>query len=176
MSLGWSRRAPVDTLVGTETAVDFSIPLSELPRVSHEISALDGEARGHVKFSRQLGHAVADLQVDAQPEVVCQRCMQPMRWPVKVKSRIALVSDYDAADRVPEGLEVFLVEADSVSVRDLVDEEIMLALPNVARHEEGSECAGRKMQLPGHEVEPDEPDDAQVQKPFAQLGELLKRK
>jgi uncharacterized protein len=176
MSLGWSRRAPVDTLVGTETAVDFSIPLSELPRVSHEISAQDGEARGHVKFSRQLGHAVADLQVDAQPEVVCQRCMQPMRWPVVVKSRIALVSDYTAADRVPEGMEVFLVEADSVSVRDLVDEEILLALPHVARHEEGSECADSAMQLSGQEVDADEADDPQVQKPFAQLGELLKRK
>ncbi len=176
MSLGWSRRAPVDTLVGTETAVDFSIPLSELPRVAHEISAKDGEARGHVKFSRQLGQAVADLQVDAQPEVVCQRCMQPMRWPVKLKSRVALVSDYDSADRVPDGMDVFLVEADSVSVRDLVDEEIMLALPNVPRHDEDSECAGRKLQLPGQDVEPEETDDAQVQKPFAQLGELLKRK
>jgi uncharacterized protein len=175
MSLGWSRRAPVDTLVGTEAAIDFTIPLSELPRVSHELSAADGEAIGKVRFSRQLGHAVADLEVSAQPEVVCQRCMQPMRWPVKVKSRIALVSDYNAADRVPEGLEVFLVEADSVSVRDLVDEEVLLALPHVARHDEDSECAGREMRLPGHEVEADEVA-ADVQKPFAQLGELLKRK
>src|SRR5262245_29971744 len=137
MSLGWSRRAPVDSLVGTEAAVDFTIPLAELPRVSHELSATDGEARGNVRFSREQGHAVAHLDVSAAPEVVCQRCMQPMRWPIKVKSRIALVSDYDAADRVPEGLEVFLVEADSVSVRDLVDEEIMLALPHVPRHVEG---------------------------------------
>src|SRR5688572_11614931 len=175
MSLGWSRRAPVDTLVGTETAVDFSIPLAELPRVTHDLTAHDGEAQGKVRFSRQLGHAVADLDVSAQPEVVCQRCMQPMRWPVKVKTRIALVSDYAAADRVPEGLEVFLVEADSVSVRDLVDEEVMLALPQVARHEEGSECAGRQMQLPGQEAEAEEAN-ADVQKPFAQLGELLKRK
>jgi uncharacterized protein len=175
MSLGWSRRAPIDTLVGTEAAIDFSIPLAELPRVSHELLAADGEATGQVRFSRQLGHAVADLEVSAQPEVVCQRCMQPMRWPVKVKSRIALVSDYNAADRVPEGLEVFLVEADSVSVRDLVDEEVLLALPHVARHEEDSECAGREMRLPGHEVEADEAS-ADVQKPFAQLGELLKRK
>ena len=105
--------------------------------------------RGRVRFSRQQGQAVADLEVSAQPEVVCQRCMQPMRWPVEVKSRIALVSDYDAADRVPEGLEVFLVEADSVSVRDLVDEEIMLALPHVPRHAEGSECAGRKVAAAG---------------------------
>lgn len=175
MSLGWSRRAPVDTLVGTEAAIDFTIPLSELPRVSHELSATDGEAIGKVRFSRQLGQAVADLEVSTQPEVVCQRCMQPMRWPVKVKSRIALVSDYNAADRVPGGLEVFLVEADSVSVRDLVDEEVLLALPHVARHDEDSECAGREMRLPGHEVEADEAP-ADVQKPFAQLGELLKRK
>jgi uncharacterized protein len=175
MSLGWSRRAPVDTLAGTEAKVEFTIPLSELPRVSHELSATDGEASGIVRFSRQLGHAVADLKVSAQPEVVCQRCMQPMRWPVNVNSRIALVSDYSAADRVPEGLEVFLVEADSVSVRDLVDEEVLLALPHVARHDEDSECAGREMQLPGHEEDADDvPSD--VQKPFAQLGELLKRK
>jgi uncharacterized protein len=157
--------------------MDFSIPLSELPRVSHELKAKDGDAAGRIRFSRQLGHAVAELEVTARPEVVCQRCMQPMRWPVDMKSRIALVSDYDAADRVPEGLDVFLVEADSVSVRDLVDEEVLLALPNVARHEEGSECAGREMQLPGQEAEaPEEAAAAQVQKPFAQLGELLKRK
>jgi uncharacterized protein len=175
MSLGWSRRAPVDTLVGTAAAIDFKIPLAELPRVSRELSATDGEANGNVRFSRQLGQAVADLEVSAQPEVVCQRCMQPMRWPVNVKSRIALVSDYDAADRVAEGLEVFLVEADSVSVRDLVDEEVLLALPHVARHEELEECAVGGMQLPGHEADADEAP-ADVQKPFAQLGELLKRK
>jgi uncharacterized protein len=166
----------VDTLVGTEAVVDFTIPLAELPRVSHELVGTDGEAKGKVRFSRQAGQAVADLEVSSQPEVVCQRCMQPMRWPVVVKSRIALVSDYNAADRVPEGMEVFLVEADSVSVRDLVDEEILLALPHVARHEEGSECADSDLTLPGHEADADDAADAQVQKPFAQLGELLKRK
>ena len=176
MSLGWSRRAPVDTLVGTETAIEFSIPLAELPRVAHEVAAREGEAKGRVRFSRQLHQAVADLEVSAQPEVICQRCMQPMRWPVNVKSRVALVSDYDAADRVPDGMDVFLVEADSVSVRDLVDEEIMLALPHVPRHEEDSECARRNVRLPGQTDEPEEAQDPKVQKPFAQLGELLKRK
>jgi len=176
MSLGWSRRAPVDTLVGTETAMDFQIPLAELPRVSHELTGKDGEASGHVRFSRHMGHAVADLDVKAAPEVICQRCMQAMRWPVNVKSRIALVTDYDAADRVPDGMEVFLVEGDSVSVRDLVDEEVMLALPHVPRHGDDSECAGRPVRLPGQEADAEEAAAAQVQKPFAQLGELLKRK
>lgn len=177
MSLGWSRRAPVDTLVGTEAAIDFTIPFENLPRVASELVATDGAATGAVRFSRQQGHAVADLQVSARPEVVCQRCLQPMRWPVEVKSRIALVSDYDAANRVPDGLEVFLVEAESVSVRDLVDEEVLLALPHVPRHGEGTECAGRKVELPGEPgSSQDAESDSEVQKPFAQLGELLKRK
>jgi uncharacterized protein len=175
MSPGWSRRALIDTLVGTETAMDFAIPLAELPRVAHELVGTAGEAKGVVKFSRQLGNAVADLQVKAGPEVVCQRCMQTMRWPIDVKSRIALVSDFDAADRVPEGLEVFLVEGDSVSVRDLVDEELLLALPTVALHDENSECVKRFEALAEQNEDVDE-TDSQVQKPFAQLGELLKRK
>ena len=156
--------------------MDFQIPFAELPRVSQELTGKNGEANGNVRFSRHMGHAVADLEVKASPEVVCQRCMQPMQWPVDVKSRIALVTDYDAADRVPEGTEVFLVEGDSVSVRDLVDEEVMLALPHVARHDEDSDCAGRPMMLPGQEADAEDAADAQVQKPFAQLGELLKRK
>jgi uncharacterized protein len=77
---------------------------------------------------------------------------------------------------VPQEMEVFLVEADSVSVRDLVDEEVMLALPNVPRHAEDNECARLKVQLPGQPDEPEDVPDLQVQKPFAQLGELLKRK
>jgi hypothetical protein len=38
------------------------------------------------------------------------------------------------------------------------------------------QCAGSKMQLPGQEADAEEAVDRQVQKPFAQLGELLKRK
>ena len=106
MSLGWSRRAPVDSLVGTEAAVDFTIPLAELPRVSHELSTADGDVSGSVRFSRAQRARVADLDVSAAARSSLSALHeQPMRWPITVK-RIALVSDYDAADRVPEGLEV----------------------------------------------------------------------
>jgi uncharacterized protein len=175
MSLGWSRRAPVETLVGTETVVEFTIPLRELPRVSHELSSNDGEVRGRARFVRQLGVAVAELRVVAQPEMICQRCMQPMQVSIDDETHVALVMDYAAADRVPEGLEVFLVEGDSVSVRDLVDEEVLLALPHVPRHAEGTECASSVVEMPGDEAESEAPNP-DVQKPFAQLGELLKRK
>ena len=77
---------------------------------------------------------------------------------------------------MPEGLEVFLVEADSVSVRDLVDEEILLRCRTWRGMRKEASARTAQMQLPDREVEAEEAADSQVQKPFAQLGELLKRK
>ena len=56
--------------------------------------------------------------------------------------------------------------------------------PRHSGHREGvrpvrmciEECARRKVRLPGQTDEPEEAQDPKVQKPFAQLGELLKRK
>jgi uncharacterized metal-binding protein YceD (DUF177 family) len=155
MSLGWSRRAPVDTLVGTEAAIDFTIPLPSCP--GFRMSCRHRwEAKATVRFSRQVGQAVADLEVSAQPEVVCQRlhAAHALAGGGEVAHRAR--QRLQRGGRVPEGLEVFLVEADSVSVRDLVDEEILLALPHVARHEEGSECADSEMKLPGQEDDAEE--------------------
>jgi uncharacterized protein len=179
MPSDWSRRIPVDTLVGTETEYDFSIPLNALPRVAGEIvaAAVPDLVKGEVAFARQMGWAVARLRVRARPQVVCQRCMQPMDWPIDSESQIALVSDLAAADRVPAGLESFLTEADCVSVRDLVDEEIMLALPTVPLHEEAARCAvSSEQSLLPQASEAERVAEPEVHKPFAQLGELLKRK
>jgi uncharacterized protein len=105
--------------------------------------------------------------------LTCQRCLQPIEWPVTSDSQVALVADAAEADRVADGLETYLVENDRVSVRDLVEEELLLALPLVPKCAAGSECA-RSVESGGRrELDRDPPID--VQTPFAQLVELLKR-
>jgi uncharacterized protein len=93
-------------------------------------------------------------------------------------SRIALVADLDGADRLDSSVEPVVVEDGRVALRDLVEEELLLAVPLVPRHEDESECG------PGAVVEaapgvapavPGKPVPADTQKPFAGLGELLKR-
>ena len=68
----------------------------------------------------------------------------------------------------PEQLEPMLAPGGKVSLRDLVEEEVMLSLPIVALHEEAIACNPL-----GAVAEDDE--DRNVQRPFEQLGELLKR-
>jgi hypothetical protein len=128
-----------------------------------------------VRFSRQLGHAVADLEVQRAARSSLPALHAADALAGDVKSRIALVSDYDAADRVPEGWKFFWSRPIASAFATSSMKRVMLALPHVARHEEGSECAGGRCSCPDRRSTP-RGGRPQVQKPFAQLGELLKRK
>jgi uncharacterized protein len=170
------QRHTVDTLVTSGVRQEFSIPLAELPRLAESLADRAGAAAGVVSFERAMGLAMADITLKAEPQLVCQRCMQPMPWPIDSRSRIALVTDLAAADRLPEGIESMIVENDRVSVRDLVEEELLLALPIVPKCEAGDACS-RMKSVPTSVAETvrDEAAPPSVQTPFAQLGELLKR-
>jgi uncharacterized protein len=171
-----SRQFTVDSLVAGGDR-EFAFPLAELPRLESSLAEPVGQARGSVTFEQVLGVPVASIAVTADLRLVCQRCMQAMDWPVESRSRVALVHDLAAADRLPDGLESIIVENDRVSVRDLVEEELLLALPVVPKCEAGDTCSRLSAQAVAVET-PEALEAAEpiaTQTPFAQLGELLKR-
>lgn len=162
---GWSRLLDAEQLADRRTDIDFSIPLSDLPRLSPQLARPQGSARGSASFTREHGLAVVDLAVEAAVSLTCQRCLQTMSWPVASHARIAIVSDSQGADRVAPDLEVVIAPESRITVRDLVEEELLLGLPVVAMHADRAACGA------GAEDEVDE----ETQKPFAGLAELLRR-
>ena len=163
MSEGWSKLLDVGPLADGRAEVEFSIPLNEFPRVLPMLAAPDGMASGRVQFSREGRIAVAEVTVAARVSLQCQRCLAPLVWPVDSTGRAALVADAAQAERVPDTLETVLAPEYRISIRDLVEEELLLALPLVPRHE-NDECAGGSAG-PAQETH----------RPFGQLSELLKR-
>jgi uncharacterized protein len=163
MSEGWSKLLDIGPLADGRAEVDFSIPLKEFPRVLPLLAATDGAASGSVQFSREGRIAVAEVKVAAEVMLLCQRCLSPLKWPVKSAGRAALVASAAEAERVPEPLETVLAAECRISLRDLVEEELLLALPLVPRHED-SECAGASAGT-----------HSETHRPFGQLSELFKR-
>ncbi len=173
MSEGWSKLLEIGPLADGRVEVDFSIPLKEFPRVLPLLAAADGAAQGRVSFTREGWTAVAEVSVTADVTLLCQRCLSPLQWPVKSVGRAALVATVAEAERVPAELETVLAPEHRISIRDLVEEDLLLGLPLVPRHA-NDDCAGdRAGTLEGHgsAAEP----AAETQRPFAQLSELLKR-
>ncbi len=171
MSAGWSKLLDAGSLADGRAQMDFAIPLAEFPRLALQLRDTAGEAAGGLSFARESRLAVADVRVSAEVVLTCQRCLQPVRCPIDSEGRAALVATPEEADRVPETLEAVFAEGHRISLLDLVEEELLLALPLVPRH---ADCGG-------DEVDADEaaqPDEAapETHRPFGELAQLLRRR
>jgi uncharacterized protein len=172
MSPPWSQPLDVDRLSRGEAEIDFDVPLAELSRLRSRIPGIGGSVRGGARFGRRSGFAVAELSLAGKVALQCQRCMQPMEWVLDSTTEVALIfAEADAAD-VPEDLEPVLARSGTISAGELVEEELLLALPIVPLHEELRDCA-----LPATApLVADEAPEHVTQRPFAGLGELLRHK
>jgi uncharacterized protein len=160
------RLCNVAVLAGEARTVPLAVPLHLLKRVAPQLTSLEGMATGSIAFAMDQGRVVADVQVAATVQVRCQRCLQPMMLPVESRSQVALVaSEADAAGVQPE-LETALAPEGRIRPADLLEEELLLALPAAPRHP-GQCPQGAGAQQTENFEEP-------VQRPFADLRELLK--
>ncbi|WP_416191327.1 YceD family protein [Neisseria sp. CCUG12390] len=107
---------------------------------SHEYPA-DRQTR--VSFTLQGGRdrlqrLFLDLTVQADMPLLCQRCMKPMPFELNESSRIVLFADethLDEAMLSDEELEGMLITKE-LDVRELVEDQILMALPFSPRHED----------------------------------------
>jgi uncharacterized protein len=171
MSPPGSEPLDIDRLADGEADIDFSVPVAELPRLRSRLDASGGVVQGSVHFTREAGLAVAELTVRGTAVLQCQRCMEKLEAPVETQSRVALISSETEASRIPEDLEPMLAPGGRISIREIVEEELMLFLPIVPSHENAAECAPTGSSTVGERETP-----AETQRPFAQLQELLKKK
>lgn len=142
------------------------LALAALPRLVAELNRTDGmvsvalvagiDPRG-VRFIRGA------LQTGI--ELVCQRCLGPLRLVLDATVSLGLVRTEAEADRLPEEYEPLLVPEGVISVADLVEDELLLALPQIPRHEDISDCEAHGYRAPDREEQ---------DQPFAALASLLR--
>lgn len=107
-------------------------------------------------------HLVADATVWLE----CQRCLQAMRVPLHVDRRLFFVEGEDAAAALDTDSEddVLTLEP-AIDLRALVEDELLLALPLVPRHDACPEPLPLRV----------EDDPPETEHPFAALAALKGR-
>jgi uncharacterized protein len=175
MSPPWSRPLEVDRLADGGADVDFAIPLAELRGVRPDGAEVGGQVSGRAHFAREQGIAVAELSMTGTAQLRCQRCMQPIELALDAQVRIGLASTEAAieAGRMPADLEPMLAPGGRISIGELITEELLLSLPIVPLHGQGAQC----MPAPeaGSDSRAEGAEDGETHRPFARLGELMKR-
>lgn len=169
------RRLDVRALAEAAGTVEGEVPQQALTRLTASVlQPAEGAAPGvRWRASAELrpvtgGAPEVWLRLDAATTVTleCQRCLQPMAEPLLVERGFRFVATEEEAERLDEETEDdVLVLARNLDLQDLVEDELILALPLVPRHEQ---CPQPLPQAGSAEPEPEEP----APNPFAVLAAL----
>jgi uncharacterized protein len=117
------------------------LPLSGLPRLRAALTDESGDVAYRIAFSRDHGGRTVLLgKVEARPHLRCQRCLQDFEHPIVAEMALAVVSGLDEARLLPDRYDPLLVTDNLIRPVDLIEDELLLGLPQIPRHEAGS-CA-----------------------------------
>ena len=157
-------------LAAENARLDGALPLAALPRLAALLSSTEGMVRvALVATVDGQGKRYIHGEVSAVVELVCQRCLGRLHMPLLARVSLGLVRSEAEAERLPEDREPLLLTGDEIAVATLVEDELLLALPQIPRHEDLRECAAHGYTLPG-----DEPPASRPPQPFAALASLLR--
>ena len=128
------------------------LPVSSLERL-HDLLA---EVSGDVSFRLQglkgeHGELMLDLEVSGVLSLACQRCLKAIPFDLDVDSLLELIPEGAdmSQDELEDDTRDFLPVAGELYVAELVEDEILLALPVAPRHEKcglpGAADAGERI-------------------------------
>ena len=110
-------------------------PISGLPQLKELLVNDAGDVEVEMNFGRLGKLRYVTGTISGELAVICQRCMQPMELALKAEFKLAMVQTEEQAERLPEEFEPLLVDEDKMSVPQMLEEELLLAIPLVAMHD-----------------------------------------
>lgn len=114
------------------------LPLSGFARLRSALQDPIGEAAFQLSFGRdQDGRATISGNVKATLVLCCQRCLGPLVHEVDERISLAVVNGMDEARDLPVRYDPLLATDALVRLADLVEDELLLSLPQISVHEPG---------------------------------------
>ena len=135
MNAGLPETVDAWRMVQSRRLFEGNLPLTSMPRLReslHEASlaAGVGSVIYTIEFGRDdLGVANLWLRAEAGLPLTCQRSLEPFDFSVRVDTRLGLIESESEEAGLPPGYEPLLVENGQVRLADVIEDELILALP-----------------------------------------------
>ncbi len=120
-------------------------PIADLPRLQDIVRGNAGEVEYAVDGIRDsLGRPALRVKVGGVLQLTCQRCLEAMPYRIDTESILVLArneAEAEAGEIDVEGPDR-IVAAQEMPVRDLIEDEVLLAVPVALRHDRCEEARG----------------------------------
>ena len=171
-------------LARTDRILQGQLPLSRMARLVESVTTVTGDVEVKLSFlfdERDLPCVRGHIRTEVGLQ--CQRCMQAMSWPIDHQFELVIVESEAEAEQLGEEIDVLLLDEQLISLSELIEDEILLSLPIIPKHEAGTDCAnnaikdvegGAKQAISSANKEVTK--DKAKENPFAVLAGLKNRK
>ena len=125
--------------------MEGEIAVSQLPRLSELVTASDGALRYEIDgLIDAEGHPAATMRLQGQLSLTCQRCNSQLQFNFDRTTRFRFIDSEEELNALPiEDDEIeAVVGSRNMSVHDWVEDEAILSLPLVPRHDECDAAVG----------------------------------
>jgi DUF177 domain-containing protein len=145
------------------------VELARLVRALPQLDSQEGELEVVLELGRDEDgtHCLAG-SVQGRLVLLCQRCLEPMEYPLDVTFRLGLVHNEEQIHALSDRYEPLLITGEPASLAEVLTDEVLLALPIVPLHSGASTC-----RPPATEYQT--PANNQRENPFAVLAQLKQK-
>lgn len=126
----------IDPLLFAErrSALSGALNIATLERLSGSVLDRGGNVSVRIEFGKEGKRVVVAGHIEGSVELECQSCLQALAWPLDIDFKLAVVSSLQEAKQLDD-CEPLLLDGDTISLNALIEDEILLALPDYPRHE-----------------------------------------
>jgi len=156
-------------MISARRSFNGSLPVAQLSRLSDALAAPDGTIAYDIEFDRDgLGVAYLALRAHGDLTLTCQRTLEPFVWPVRIDTRLGLIAREEDEAGLPPGYEPLLLESAELRPAEVIEDELLLALPLIPVK------PGLEESDQNWSTDPEQTEEPQRPNPFAALSSLKK--
>lgn len=128
----------------TPQMVAGRLSLSRMPRLCAALADAGGQVDIDLQVFKEGGLAVVNGRLQTSLGLSCQRCFGLLRHPVDVHVRLGWAGS-SQAQHWPDSYDTLDSNSGKIRLAELVEDELLLALPLAPRHAKPEDCAALRM-------------------------------
>lgn len=127
-------------LVERGAVLQGKLKLQDMLRLSELLAEKTGDVQFQLQFEKDAqGLPCIYGRICCQLVLACQRCLRSLPYYFDLVVKLCPVLTDAAAGRLPEGYEPLIVAEEPMPLSEIIEDELLLNMPIVARHEQ---CPG----------------------------------
>ncbi|PCI22724.1 MAG: nucleic acid-binding protein [Piscirickettsiaceae bacterium] len=114
---------------------DGQLGYQDMQRLQADVDPAMPDINIHMEFARKGKFIVLTGRIHGYLVLQCAACLGAIDFPIDIDLKLAVVNDEALLSLIPSGFEPHLFDGDKLLLSSIVEDELVLALPDIARHE-----------------------------------------